>query len=58
MGFPVVKNPPANTGDVALIHGSEDPLEKEMVTCSSVLPGKSHGQKSLAGESHKEVDMI
>ena len=29
----VVKNPPANAGDL----GSEDPLEKEMATHSSVL---------------------
>ena len=31
--------------------GREDPLEKEMATHSSVLAGKSHGQKSLAGYS-------
>ena len=29
----------------------EDPLEKEMVTHSGFLSGKSHGQKSLAGYS-------
>ena len=28
--------------------GQEDPLEKEMATHSSILPGKSHGQRSLA----------
>ena len=27
----------------------EDPLEKEMAICSSILPGKSHRQRSLAG---------
>ena len=27
----------------------EDPLEEEMVTYSSILAGKSHGQRSLAG---------
>ena len=34
-GFPgaVVKNPPANAGDV----GWEDPLEKEMATHSNIL---------------------
>ena len=37
----VVKNPPTNAGDVSLITGSEDPLEKEMATHS----GKSHGQR-------------
>ena len=39
--------------------GGEDPLEKEMATHSSVLAGKSHGQRSLAGHSlqgHKESD--
>ena len=27
----------------------EDPLEKEMATTPVFLPGKSHGEKSLAG---------
>ena len=39
--------------------GQEDLLEKEMATHSSVLPGKSHGQRSLEGFSpwgHKESD--
>ena len=31
--------------------GWEDYLEKEMATCSSVLSGKFHGQRSLAGYS-------
>ena len=31
--------------------GREDPLEKGMATHSSVLPGESHGQRSLAGYS-------
>ena len=29
--------------------GQEDPLEKKIVTTPLVLPGKSHGQRSLAG---------
>ena len=29
--------------------GQEDPLEEEMATHSSILPGKSHGQRSLVG---------
>ena len=29
--------------------GQEDPLEKEMVTHSIILVGKSQGQRSLAG---------
>ena len=40
--------------------GWEDLLEKEMATHSSILPGKSHGQKSLVGYSPwgcKELDM-
>ena len=38
--------------------GWEDPLEKEMAPV--LLPGKSHGQRSLVGYSpqgHKESDM-
>jgi len=38
----------------------EDPLEEEMAIHSSILPGKSHGQRSLAGYSpwaHQELDM-
>ena len=31
--------------------GREDPLEKEMVTHSSILPGESDGQRSPAGYS-------
>ena len=31
--------------------GWEDPLEKEMATDSSTLPGKFHGLKSLVGYS-------
>ena len=40
--------------------GWEDPLEKEIATHSSTLPGKSHEQRSLVGYSpqgHKESDM-
>ena len=29
----------------------EDPLEKEMATYSSILAGKSHGQRGLEGYS-------
>ena len=41
----------------AWLLGQEDPLEKEMTTHSSILPGKSHGQGRLEGYSpwgHKE----
>ena len=40
--------------------GGEDPLEKEMATHSSFLPGEFHGQRNLAGYSpcgRKESDM-
>ena len=33
--------------------GQEDPLEKEMATHSSILPGESHGRRSLVGYSPK-----
>ena len=36
-------------GDTASIPGSEAPLEKGMATHSRILPGESHGQKSLPG---------
>ena len=36
-GGSVVKNPPANAGDVGSIPGQEDPLEEEMATHSSTL---------------------
>ena len=39
--------------------GQEDPLEQEMAPYSSFLPGKFHGQRSLAGYSPqgcKELD--
>ena len=38
--------------------GPEDPLEEEMVTHFSILPGTSHGQRSLVGYSpwgHKAI---
>ena len=39
--------------------GEEDPLEKEWQPTPVSLPGKSHGQRTLAGYSsqdHKELD--
>ena len=41
--------------------GQEDPLEKEMATHFGILPGKSHGQRGLAGYSPggcKESDRL
>ena len=53
----VVKNPPANKGDM----GSNPGLGKFLGESSLAifLPGESHGQRSLAGHSpwgHKESD--
>ena len=55
MGFPggsVGKISPASARDQETQVRSlreEDPLEKEMATYSSILAGKSHGQRSLVG---------
>ena len=46
-----LKNPPA-------MQEMEDPLEREMAPTPAFLPGKPHGQRSLAGYSpwgHKRV---
>ena len=45
----MVKNLPAMQETQVQSLGWEDPLEKEMATHSSFLPGKSHEQRSLAG---------
>ena len=67
MGFPegsVVKNPLAMQEMQEMwvpSLGRQDFLEEEMATHSSILPEKSHGQKSLAGYSRwgrKDSDMI
>ena len=57
----MMKNLPAKQETQVLSLGWEDPLEKEMAAHSSILPGKSHGQRSLQGYSpwdHKESDVI
>ena len=46
-----VKSLPAMQDNQVQTLGQEDPLEKKMATYSSILPGKSHGQRSLAGYS-------
>jgi len=54
MGLPwwlSAKESPANAGDGVGSLSQEDPLEKEMATCSSILAGESHGQGSLEGYS-------
>ena len=48
-----------DTGDSSSISGSGRSPEKEVATTSVFLPGKFHGQRSLAGDSlwgHKESD--
>ena len=50
----VVKNPPANTGDIrdmGSIPGSEIPWRKVWQPTPVFLPGESHGQRGLAGYS-------
>ena len=45
----LVKNLPAVQETQVQSLGWEDPLEKEMATHSSIIPSKSHGQRSLVG---------
>ena len=55
----MVKNPPTNAGDASLIPGSGR-SPREWPPTPVFLPGKSHGQRNLAGSSpqgHKESDM-
>ena len=63
-GFPgglALKNLPAMQETRVQFLGQEDlPLEKERAIHSSILAGKSHGKRSLAGYSpwgHEELDM-
>ena len=56
----MVKNLPANVGDAGLISVSERFPEEGNGNPQVFLPGKSHGQRSLAGYSPwdcKESDM-
>ena len=49
-----------NVGDLVRSVGHEDPLEKAMAPTPVLLPGKSHGWRSLGGYSlwgHRESDM-
>ena len=52
-GFPgssVSKESPAMQETRIQSLGLEDPLEKEMATRSSILPGEFHGQRRLVGQ--------
>ena len=46
-----VKNLPTMQETQVQSLGQEDPLVKAMATHSSILPGESHGQRSLADYS-------
>ena len=55
----MVKNPPANAGDVGSNPG-KIPWRREWQPTPVILPGKSNGQRSLAGYSpwgHEELGM-
>ena len=55
----MVKNLPAMQEIQVQSLGGEDSLEKGMVPPAIFLPGKSHGQRRLAGYGlwgHKELD--
>ena len=49
----MVKNSACQAGDLGSIPGSERSPGEEMATYSIVLPGKSHGQRTLVGYSPK-----
>ena len=56
----MVKNLPAMQETQIQSLGQEDSLEKGMATHCSILAWKTHGQRSLAGNSpwgHKELDI-
>ena len=63
-GFPggsVVKNPPANAGDVEMwvqSLGQEDPLEKEMTTHSSILAWKISWTEQPGGLQFMRVPRV
>ena len=50
-GGSMVKNLSANAGDTGSIPGLGISPEKKMTAYSSILPGKSQGQRSLVGYS-------
>ena len=56
----MIKNLPAKQDMRVQSLGWEEALEKEMEPIPVFLPGKSHGQRSLAGYGpwgHKELNM-
>ena len=64
LGGAVVKSLPANAGEagdvVSILGSGRFPWRRKWQPIPVFLPGKSHGQRSLAGYSpwgHKESDM-
>ena len=56
----MIKKPPVKQMTWVRSLGWEDPLEKEIVTHSSIVAWEIHGQRSLVGYSNgvaKESDM-
>ena len=54
----MIKNPPANAGDAVQFLVRKIPWRRKWQPTPIFLPGKSHGQRSLAGYSpwgHKRV---
>ena len=59
-GAPGVKNLPANVGDVGFVPGLGIKISCQWHPTPVLLPGKSHGRRSLVGCSpwgHEELDM-
>ena len=58
----VVKNLPASTEDAKDMGPTpldwEDALEEETATHSIILPGESHGQRSLAGLQYMGLQRV
>ena len=54
----MVKNPLANARVVGWIPGSESFLEKKWQPTPVFLTGKSHGQRSLAGDGPRRLKVL
>ena len=53
----VVKNPPANAGDMSSLPGREDPLEKEMTAHSSILAWEIPRTEEPGGLQESQVQL-
>ena len=54
----MVKNLPVMQETWVQSLGQEDPLEKEMTTHYSILPGESHRQQSLGGYCPRDPEEL